>query len=76
MKDLSHSRTLHIVVDVYHGIAVGAYPFRNKTEAVRHCTQLCKGRNLDEDDVQLFTTTVKYATAYPAGRKTARKRLR
>ena len=45
---------IYTVVDVQSGIAVGARSFAELGEAERYLRRLGRGRNLDEDDVQMF----------------------
>jgi hypothetical protein len=45
---------IYTVVDVLCGVAVGAYTFRSLKKARLCATRLREGRNLQEDDVQLF----------------------
>ena len=49
---------VYVVVDVMAGVAVEARCFRNLQQARACKTRLRKGRNLDEDDVQLFESTI------------------
>ena len=49
---------IYTVVEVMRGVAADAYNFRRLKDARMCAKQLCKGRNLDEDDVQLFETTI------------------
>ena len=45
---------IYTVVDVVCGVAVEARCFRRLNEARAYLKRLRKGRNLGEDDVQLF----------------------
>jgi len=45
---------LYTVVDVWRGIAVGAYSFQRLGDARKCMARLLAGRNLQEDDVRLF----------------------
>lgn len=45
---------IYTVVDVMTGVAVGVESFLNSKDAKMCLRRLRKGRNLDEDDVQLF----------------------
>jgi hypothetical protein len=67
------STRLHIVVDVWRGIAVGAHAYRKKTDATRRLRQISRGRNLDEDDVRMFTATVRCAKPQKRTRRAAFK---
>jgi len=49
---------IYTVVDVMSGVAVGAKSFSDLTRAQTCLKRLRKGRNLDEDDVQVFEDTV------------------
>jgi hypothetical protein len=53
---------IYTVVDVWRGIAVGATNFRRLRNAQKHAQRLRRHRNLTEDDVQLFETTI-YASS-------------
>lgn len=60
---------LYTVVDVWRGIAVGAANFRRLRNAQKHMQRLRRRRNLMEDDIKLFETTI-YAS--PPKVRTAR----
>jgi len=49
---------IYTVVDVVCGVAVEARCFRRLNEARAYLKRLRKGRNLGEDDVQLFENFV------------------
>ena len=49
---------VYVVVDVMAGVAVEVKCFRHVEQARACKTRLRKGRNLDEDDVQLFESTI------------------
>ena len=49
---------IYTVVEVMRGFAAGAYSFRRLKDARMCAKRLCKGRNLNEDDVQLFETII------------------
>lgn len=53
---------VYTVVDVWRGIAVGATNFRRLRNAQKHVQRLRRHRNLMEDDVNLFETTI-YASS-------------
>jgi hypothetical protein len=53
---------VYTVVDVWRGIAVGAKNFRRLRNAQKHVQRLRRHRNLMEDDVKLFETTI-YASS-------------
>ena len=48
------SKEIFTVVTVSRGIAENAYCFKYHKDALRYLNQFKKGRNLDEDDVQIF----------------------
>jgi len=60
---------VYTVVDVWRGIAVGATNFRRLRNAQKHVRRLRRHRNMMEDDVKLFETTI-YAPS--PGLRTAR----
>ena len=49
---------VYTVVDVWRGIAVGAKNFTRLRNAQKHAQRLRRRRNLMEDDVKLFETTI------------------
>lgn len=49
---------VYVVVDVMSGVVVEVKCFRHVEQARACKTRLRKGRNLDEDDVQLFESTI------------------
>lgn len=49
---------VYTVVDVWRGIAVGATNFRRLRNAQKHVQRLRRHRNMMEDDVKLFETTI------------------
>ena len=53
---------IYTVVDVWRGIAIGATNFRRLRNAQKHVQRLRRHRNMMEDDVKLFETTV-YASS-------------
>ena len=53
---------VYTVVDVWRGIAVGAKNFRRLRNAQKHVQRLRRDRNMMEDDVKLFETTI-YASS-------------
>ena len=53
---------IYTVVDVWRGIAVGAYSFQPPEDARECMARLRSGRNLQEDDVRLFEGVL---DAYP-----------
>lgn len=50
---------LYIVVEVWRGIAESAKNFRRLKNAQKYVRRLRRGRNLADDDVQLFETSVR-----------------
>ena len=56
MEAPRNNQMVYLVVDVVGGVAVDAFAFAQPTEAQACLQQLREGRNLDEDDVQLFQT--------------------
>ncbi len=52
---------IYTVVEVMQGVAVGVKNFRRRPDAIRHLGRLRKLYNEQEDDVQLFETTVHFA---------------
>ena len=53
---------LYTVVEVWRGIAASAKNFTQLQEAEKYMRRLRKGRNLDEDDVQLFESAVRISS--------------
>jgi hypothetical protein len=53
---------LYIVVEVWRGIAASAKNFTRLRDAENYLQRLRKGRNLDEDDVQLFGSSVRISS--------------
>jgi hypothetical protein len=53
---------VYTVVDVWRGIGVGATNFRRLRNAQKHVQRLRRLRNMTEDDVKLFETTI-YASS-------------
>ena len=58
MKRRARRLTLYTVVEVWRGIAAGAKNFRSLRNAEKYMRRLRRGRNLVEDDVQLFEGSV------------------
>lgn len=50
---------LYTVVEVWRGIAASAKNFIQLRDAEKYMRRLRRGRNLAEDDVQLFETSVR-----------------
>jgi hypothetical protein len=53
---------LYIVVEVWRGIAASAKNFTRLRDAKNHMRRLRQGRNLAEDDVQLFESSVRISS--------------
>lgn len=53
---------LYTVVEVWRGIAASAKNFTRLRNAENHMRRLRKGRNLAEDDVQLFESSVRISS--------------
>ena len=53
------------VVDVWRGMAVGAKNFRRLRNAEDYMQRLRRGRNLMDDDVQLFETRIDVSSLKP-----------
>ena len=49
---------IYTVVEVWRGMAVGAKNFRRLANAEKHMQRLRRRRNLVEDDVQLFESSM------------------
>lgn len=49
---------IHTVVDVMSGVAIGMETFLNAKDAKMCLRRLRKGRDLNEDDVQLFEAVI------------------
>ena len=58
MRKTSSGTRIYTVVDVVHGVAVGATSFKRLRDARSFMRRLRDGRDLQEDDVQLFACTV------------------
>ncbi len=61
MLRTSPGMRIYTVVDVARGVAVGAQSFQRLRDARAFMRQLCDGRDLQEDDVQLFASSVEMA---------------
>lgn len=71
MANATRNDRVYTVVDVMRGVAVGAYNFRSFRAARASLKRLRRGRNLQEDDVQLFEGTIDSSRG---GRDARRKR--
>ena len=58
MKRISRLK-IYIVVEVWRGIAASAKNFARLRRAENYMWRLCQGRNLREDDVQLFQSSIR-----------------
>ena len=58
MLKTSQGMRIYTVVDVMRGVAVGAHSFRRLRDARAFMGRLRDGRDLQEDDVQLFASTI------------------
>ena len=59
LNKLEINMKIYTVVDVVCGVAVEARCFRRLNEARAYWRRLRRGRNLGEDDVQLFESVIK-----------------
>jgi hypothetical protein len=50
---------VYAVVEVWRGLAVNAITFQKRADAMRCAGKLRSGRNLEEDDVQVFKMRVR-----------------
>jgi hypothetical protein len=53
---------LYTVVDVWRGIAAGAKNFRRLGDAQKYMRRLRRGRNLGEDDIQIFENSIRISS--------------
>lgn len=67
MANAGRSDRVYTVVDVWRGVAVGAYNFRSLRAARAGLKRIRRGRNVREDDVQVFEGTI-----YSGKRKTGK----
>lgn len=59
MMRRTHNLRLYTVVEVWRGIAAGAKNFTRLRDAEKYMRRLRQGRNLVDDDVQLFRSSVR-----------------
>ena len=52
--------TIYTVVEVWRGIAASVKNFTKLKEAENYMRRLRKGRNLEEDDIQLFENSIRF----------------
>ena len=52
--------TIYTVVQVWRGIAASVKNFTRLKEAENYMRRLRRGRNLDEDDIQLFENSIRF----------------
>jgi hypothetical protein len=62
MTKIESGGRIYTVVEVIRGVAVDARSFLRLSDALRCTERLRKGRNLQEDDVQLFASSIGYRT--------------
>ena len=58
MNILGREARIFTVVDVVCGVAQGVRNFRELKQARLHAKQLREGRDLQEDDIQIFETAI------------------
>jgi hypothetical protein len=58
MAKTDEEMRIYTVVDVMSGVAVGAHSFRHLKDARTCMKRLTGRRNLEQDDVQLFESTI------------------
>ena len=56
---------IYTVVDVMSGVAVGAKSFHSLKQAQTYLKRIRRGRNVNEDDVQLFEDEIASPTEQP-----------
>jgi|HubBroStandDraft_6_1064221.scaffolds.fasta_scaffold13723_5 hypothetical protein len=59
MKRRTRRLKLYTVVDVWRGMAASVKNFKDRSDAQNHLQRLRRRRNLAEDDLQLFETSVR-----------------
>jgi hypothetical protein len=59
MKHRTGTLKLYTVVEVWRGIAESAKNYRRLKDAQKYMRRLRRGRNMAEDDVQLFESSVR-----------------
>lgn len=59
---------VYTVVDVQCGVAVEARCFSHVEEAAAYQRRLCRGRDLEEDDIQLFECVLDDVTQQSSNR--------
>jgi len=59
---LTHKLRLYTVVEVWRGMAASAKNFTRLRDAENYMRRLRQGRNLAEDDVQLFRSSVRISS--------------
>jgi hypothetical protein len=62
MKRRTSELRLYTVVDVWRGIAAGANNFRRLRDAQKYMRRLRRGRNLGEDDIQIFENSIRISS--------------
>ena len=58
MTRMKASARIYTVVEVWRGFASGAHNFLCLKDALLCMERLCEGRNLQDDDVQVFETKI------------------
>lgn len=59
MTHKTHELKLYTVVEVWRGFATGAKNFKRLRSAQKYMRRLRQGRNLVEDDIQLFECPIR-----------------
>ncbi len=73
MRHKTHELKLYTVVDVWRGVASGAKNFRRLKNARSYMRRLGRGRNLIEDDIQLFESPIRLPSRTSRTRPQAKK---
>lgn len=58
MAQRNGKTTIYTVVEVWRGIAASVKNFTRLKEAEKYMARLRRGRNLEEDDIQLFENSI------------------
>lgn len=58
MTKVDAGMPIFAIAEIIRGVAASSYSFRRIKDSRMCVKRLCKGRNLDEDDVHLFETTI------------------
>jgi len=62
MRKRSGKRKLYTVVEVWRGMAASAKNFTKLGDAESYMQWLRRGRNLEEDDVQIFENSIRISS--------------